>query len=341
MGEEIIVVWTILAFCGARLDRLTLVLVWGVSAGAGTAQAQAAPYAASDSAIAAVVGMVARSADACAGVWPGYWHPGKTFGFTRHADSTIFIYLPAEAPPAPYRAVQGRWLPTEVRGALYARRGYPDGFSGVDVWFRVGGATLAVTPAYHPSAEIVLEMLYHEGFHAYQWEHFANVPGARPAFGSSLAPVRLEGSAADFEAMAEAERQALSAALVAPSPDSLRALLRTYLSTRARRALLAPEAQAVERWEEQNEGTAQYVGEFCAAQAIGAGRDRVRARIRQQLSEPYPALRLGRPSKWRAYAVGAALGLLLDELGVQGWKRAVETSTALDDYLRTVLDEDT
>ena len=283
--------------------------------------------------------MAVRSADACAGVWPGYWHAGKPFGFTRQADSTIFVHAPAGPPPPPYDAVRGRWLAPELRGALHARRGYPDGFGGVDVWFRVGGATLAVTPAYHPSAEIVLEMLYHEGFHAHQWAHFTNVPDARPGFGSNLAPVRLEGTPEAYEALAEAERQALAAALVAPSRDSVRSVLRAYLDLRERRAALAPDAQAVERWEEQTEGTADYVGKLCAAYAIGAGRDHARARVRQGLAERQRALVGGRPSKWRAYAVGAALGLLLDDLAGDGWREAVGAGTALDAYLRGVLGE--
>lgn len=262
--------------------------------------------------------MAVRSADACAAVWPGYWYAGKPFGLSRHSDSTVFVYLAAEAAPPPYDVVRARWLPAELRGALHARRGYPDGFGGVDVWFRVGGSTLAVTPAYHPSAEIVLEMLYHEGFHAHQWEHFTNVPGARPGFGSNLAPVRLEGSAEAYEALAEAERQVLSAALVTPSRDSVRAVLRRYLDLRNRRAALAPDAQAVERWEEQTEGTADYVGKLCAAYAIGAGREHARTRVRQGLAERQPALAGGRPSKWRAYAVGAALGLLLEDLAGDG-----------------------
>lgn len=317
------------------------VLAFGVNAAAGAAgaHAQGAPYVAPDSAIAAAAGMAVRSADACAAVWPGYWQAGKPFGFSRHADSTIFVYAPAGAPPPPYDAVRGRWLGPELRGALHARRGYPEGFGGVDVWFRVGGATLAVTPAYHPSAEIVLEMLYHEGFHAHQWEHFTNVPGARPGFGSNLAPVRLAGSAEAYETLAEAERQALAAALVAPSRDSVRVVLRGYLDLRARRAALAPDAQAVERWEEQTEGTADYVGKLCAAYAIGGGREHARARVRQGLAERQRALVGGRPSKWRAYAVGAALGLLLDDLEGDGWRGAVGAGTALDAYLRGVLGE--
>lgn len=45
----------------------------------------------------------------------------------------------------------------------------------------------------------------------------------------------------------------------------------------------------------------------------------------------------GRPSKWRAYAVGAALGLLLDDLAGDDWRDAVGAGTALDAYLRETL----
>lgn len=303
------------------------------------AHGQPSSYSAPEASVAAVAGLVAQNAGACAAVWPGYWHPGKPFGFSRRADSTIYVYLPGEAPPAPYAAVRGAAIPRQITGLLYARRGYPDGFGGVDIVFRAGAATLPVVPAYAPHEWAVLDLLYHEGFHAYQWETFTAVPGARAAFGSTLAPVSLDGTPEEFEALAEAERQALAAALVAPSLDSVRVVLREYLSTRARRAGLAPDAQRVEQWEEQMEGTAQYVGEMCSAYAMGAGSERVRARIGAQLAEPQPALLAGRPSKWRAYAVGAALALLLDDLGAPDWRRVVAAGTALDVYLRQLLRE--
>jgi hypothetical protein len=193
---------------------------------------------------------------------------------------------------------------------------------------------LPVVHAYTAAPEPVIETLYHEGFHAHQMEHFSPIPDARPAMGPRLDAVRLQGATpAEYEALAEAERKALSAALAAPGEDSLRAVLRGYLSTRARRMALAPEVQRVERWEEQNEGTAQYVGQLCAASAVGAGREHARARVRMRLSQPSPALHYGRPSKWRAYGVGAALALLLDDLGARDWQRAVTAGTALDALL--------
>jgi hypothetical protein len=180
--------------------------------------------------IGALTGAVVRNADACAQAWPGYWSAEKPFGFTRQADSSIYVYLPAaQAPPRPYATMSGTHVPPEVRGRLFVRRGYPDGFSGIDIHFRVGESPmLPVVHAFTAAPEPVIETLYHEGFRAHQQEHFTPIPDARPTMGPVLNAVRLEGGTpAEYEALAEAERKALSAALAAPGEDSLRAVLRT------------------------------------------------------------------------------------------------------------------
>jgi hypothetical protein len=60
-------------------------------------------------------------------------------------------------------------------------RGYPEGFSGIDIHFRVGESPmLPVVHAYKAAPEPVIETLYLEGFHAHQMEHFSPIPDARP-----------------------------------------------------------------------------------------------------------------------------------------------------------------
>jgi hypothetical protein len=310
------------------LHRALLVPVVLLATHPGHAQQQPA----SDAVIIGAAAAIIRSAEACAAVWPGYWYAGKPFGFSREADSAIFVYVP-EPPPRPYNLVRARNTPA----GLYSRHGYPEGFGGIALDFRVSDQTLPVVHAYTPVQHDVIELLFHEAFHANQWEHFTAVPGGRPAFGSPAARVELAGTTEAFEALATAERQALKAALSARG-DALRAWVRAYLALRSRRAALSPAVQDVERYEEQTEGTAEYVGQLCTAHAIGAGPERASARIGAQLAADRPALLGGRPSKWRAYAVGAAMGLLLDQLGADGWRTAAAAGVPLDVLLQRAVD---
>ena len=288
-------------------------------------------YVASDSAIAAVAAAVVQNAERCAAVWPGYWHAGKPFGLTRQDDRSVFVHLPA--PPAGFQPVREGGVPQALRGSWHVRRPPAAEFRAFDIYFRIGEASVPLVRPYSPTLWHNVEMLYHEAFHQHQDERFAPLPGGIAAFGAAAAPVTLSVPVDEFESLANVERQTLSAALAAPSPDSLRALLQSYLEMRGRRTAMAPDAQPYERYEERSEGMAELVGKRCAALATGAGPEWARARVRDALAEPQPALRDRRVSKWRAYAVGAALGLLLDDLRVPGWRAAVEAGAALDDLL--------
>lgn len=292
---------------------------------------QGATYVPTDSAIAAVAAAVAQNADRCAAVWPGYWHAGKPFGLTRREDRSVFVYLPA--PHADFAPVRGNDVPGVLRGSFYLRRPPADAFRATDIYFHVGDLRVPLLRPYSPTLRHNVELVYHEAFHAHQDERFAPLPGGRAAFGSQSAAVALTVPPSEFEALAAEERRILAAALAEPRPDSLRDLLRGYLAARARRTAMAPDAQPFERWEERTEGTAELVGMHCAALATGADRDQVRGRVRAALAEAVPALADGRPSKWRAYAVGAALSLLLDDLHAADWRAALESGAALDDLL--------
>jgi hypothetical protein len=100
---------------------------------------------------------------------------------------------------------------------------------------------------------------------------------------------------------------------------------------------MLPQLGQVEQHEERSEGTAEFVGVQCGIEATGGGTERTVRFLQLSLAEPKPALVEGRPSKGRAYAVGASLALILDRLGVLHWRTEVERGAALDEVLaRTI-----
>src|SRR5688500_10799252 len=124
-----------------RMQRCAWLLVLAGSLCARTASAQErAPYVATDSAIAAAAAAVVQNADRCGTVWPGYWTPGKPFGFTRREDRSIFAVLPAAQ--ASWTPVAGRDLPAALRGTFYLRRPSADEFRATDIYHKVGEHTV-------------------------------------------------------------------------------------------------------------------------------------------------------------------------------------------------------
>lgn len=288
-------------------------------------------YVISDSVIAAAAAAVVQNAERCAAEWPGFWRPGKPFGFTRREDSRVFVYFPA--PPAGFQPVREGGVPQALRGSWYVRRVPAAEFRATDVHFRIGEAAVPLVSPYSHILWYNVDALYYRAFRQYQDERFAPLPGGIAAFTAAAAPVTLSVPVDEFESLANAERQTLSAALAAPSPDSLRARVQRYLDMRRRRTAMAPDAQPYERYEERIEGMAGLGARRCTGLATGAGPEWARALFREILATPVPALRDRKVYKGRAYAVGAALGMLLDDLRVPGWRAAVQAGAALDDLL--------
>jgi hypothetical protein len=294
------------------------------------APAAAQRYVVTDSVIAAAAAAIVQNAEGCAAQWPGFWHAGKPFGLTRGEDSRVFVYL--SAPPAGFQPVR-EGVPQALRGSWYVRRVPAAQFRATDIHFRVGETPVPLTMPYSLILWHNVDALYHYAFHQYQEERFAPLPGGITVFSTAAAPVTLSVPVDEFEALANAEEQTLSAALAAPSPDSLRALVQRYLDMRRRRTAMAPDAQPYERYEERIQGMAAFVGKRCTGLATGAGPEWARATFRQILATPSRALDNRKVSKFRASPVGATLGMLLDDLRVPGWRAAVEAGAALDDLL--------
>jgi len=293
-------------------------------------------YVVSDSVIAAAAAAVVQNAEGCAAEWPGYWHAGKPFGLTRREDSSVFVYLPA--PPAGFQPVREGGVPRALRGSWYVRRLPAAEFRATDFHFRIGKTPVPLVMPFSLILWHNVDALYYYAFRQYQEEKFAPLPGGIAVFAAAASPVTLSVPVDEFESLANAERQTLSAALAAPSPDSLHALLQRYLDMRRRRTAMAPDAQPYERYEERIQGMAGFAARRCAALATGAGPEWARALFSQILTTPVRALENRKVYRGRAYAVGAALGLLLDDLRVPGWRAAVEAGAALDDLLAAAVD---
>lgn len=293
-------------------------------------------YVISDSVIAAAAAAIVQNAEGCAAEWPGFWHAGRPFGFTRREDGSVFVYFPAA--PAGFQPVRGSGVPQALHGSWYVRRVPAAGFPATNIPFRIGEAAVPLVAPYSHILWYNVDALYNRAFRQYQDERFAPLPGGIAAFTAAAAPVTLSVSVDEFEALANAERQTLSAALAASSPDSLRARVQRYLDMRRRRTAMAPDAQPYERYEERRQGMAGFVARRCTALATGEGPEWARARFRAILGTPVAALENRMVRSGRAYAVGAALGLLLDDLRVPGWRAAVEAGAALDDLLAAAVD---
>lgn len=321
-------------FTEIEMSRCTwLVAFCGCMAAPAAAQQR---YEVSDSVIAAAAAAIVQNAEGCAAEWPGYWHAGKPLGLTRWEDGSVFVYHPA--PPAGFQPVRGGGVPQALRGSWYVRRVPAAEFRAMRKWISVGEAAVPLVAPYSHILWYNVDALYNRAFHQYQDERFAPLPGGIAAFTAAAAPVTLSVPVDEFESLANAERQTLSAALAAPSPDSLRALLQSYLDMRRRRTAMAPDAQPYERYEERIEGMAGFVARRCTGLATGAGPEWARALVREILATPVRALDNRKVYKGRAYAVGAALGMLLDDLRVPGWRAAVEAGAALDDLLAGAVD---
>jgi hypothetical protein len=128
-------------------------------------------------------------------------------------------------------------------------------------------------------------------------------------------------------------------------PDSVKSLLRRYLSVRSDRTLLLPpEARSYESSEDRNEASAQLVAYRSALTAVEGSGDRLPELVRSDLAntppfdDPRATHALGYFRQWHVYATGAAIGILLERLGVD-WRAEMQRGATFVDLLtRAVAD---
>ncbi len=288
-----------------------------------------------DSALIRTAAIIVRAAPKIEAVWPGYWPADQAFFLTRPDEAVLLVS--SIAPPPEFEPLVGPGVPRELRGIAYLRRGLPADLAqsgGFHLAYQAGDVAAPAVPL-QDSIFPTLSFLYHEVFHPYQFRKFKDI-FARVAPADSA-----RVSAAKFVAMAEVERRILSAAPDAPSPDSLRLLLRQYLAVRAYRPDANSEAQAVERRTERVEGSARLVGYQAALLALGEDPDQVQDLLRHDLTRPLESFSVrpgpnARLMRWRLYGTGAALGNLLDRLEYD-WRAHLETGVPLDELLSRAL----
>jgi hypothetical protein len=282
----------------------------------------------------ATASRLVRTAPALASLWPGYWPRGQGFIIARpHGDVLLVSEV---APDSGFRPLAGRSVPRALRGRAFVRRGPVAGLyasqvdGGVNVHYRVDGTSVTAV-AVKDSIRTTAEVLCHEAFHAFQDGHFTRRPEAgasSPQAGTQAAP--------ELDAMAEVERRILAAALLADNAGA-RALLRSFLAVRTRR--FGAETDSARREElqmERIEGTAQLVGIQGSLLVAGDPGGEAARLVRDILTAVAPETDPYWRTRFRVYGTGAALGLLLDRLGIE-WRSELQGGETFDDVLRSAL----
>jgi hypothetical protein len=144
---------------------------------------------------------------------------------------------------------------------------------------------------------------------------------ARPKSFQSGATPNYPDTSVNAVALVIAESRLLADALAAPTANAMRERALTALAARAHRCRIVGSREcALERDLERNEGTATYVAAaLVSADANSRGLDSLRA----LLAGFADLTRLGR---WHFYDTGLAWLILLDRLGPETWKPAVEVA---------------
>lgn len=265
--------------------------------------------------------VIQAAAPAVDSVWPGFWPSERSFMLLRPRTEALLVS--PHVPPAEYAALPAAQLPPVLLDRAYRHSSYPAelGHSGLAPRFVLNGDTL---PAIAPMGSTTagrLVFFYHEAFHGYQHRAFAFPP--EPSF-STVDPAQ---TGEEFVAGVQEERALLAAALDAPDRDSTLAVAKRYLEQRAARLQRAPTAAPVERAVELREGTAEFVACRAAAIAVRSddgGRPCVRRWLTQPIGDwPNAPERNARLMRWRLYGTGAGILMLLEKLGVDGWRDAL------------------
>jgi hypothetical protein len=284
------------------------------------------------------VQVVRGTADANA-IWLNEWFSGD-FMLIRPEGGVVAVY--GGSWPARFGEPLSVHSMSETRRArvLAAGSGLPDRFSLVPI----NGKRLVAFPLLDSVYSLrdpvlaTVAAVYHEAFHVYQLDNrwFYSIPQE-----ADNTPPRTLINSREFQDLAAQERALLVRALSVNEPDSLRALLRTYLEIRSTRTQMFPaNVSAYEAHEERKEASAQMVGYRAGLLAVEGGTDRLTTIVRADL-ESTPPFELdygsgGAFRHWHIYATGSAIAILLERLGVP-WMEELEAGATFVDVLSRVV----
>ncbi len=258
---------------------------------------------------------------ALARIWPGYWPQEQAFILYDPAHGAVLVGAEGRPRAVTYRAGK---LPEADTMFVYD---YPAGTPNM-MMITVGGDW--------PTAA---EILFHEQFHDFQKDAFGK--GDR-VHGGEYVDLSTISDRAGFTAAAELERRVLADAILAKTATQRADLSLRYLALRrAREAASGDTIIGKERYFERSEGTAQYVGFTASALVLdgdaGSVADKLAEGLRRSLFANSKGSYSGNWFRTRAYDVGGAIALLLDQLGSPDWKARVEGGEPLDVVLENTL----
>ncbi|MEJ7759509.1 MAG: hypothetical protein WKF55_07925 [Gemmatimonadaceae bacterium] len=270
---------------------------------------------------------VSRAATSVDSIWPGYRPFERGFIlFSREGPA----WLVAESsPPAPWIAVSS--AEPGLTGRLYRREGPLPGLNGgIDLGYPVGARTYPAVEN-ERGRKKTLTTLFHEAFHAYQRGTFA---GTEQQSGWQSVPP--DAATPNIVAAIEMERRILASALEAPPGVATDSLIAAFLTVRSERMAALPDSvRSVDRRFERIEGTAHLVGYRASATALHADSAETREDIIRTLRWNLSVFGGGPENfyfRWRSYGTGAAMGLLLDRLGVS-WQHDLAAGASFDSLL--------
>jgi hypothetical protein len=282
---------------------------------------------------------------AAAGIWPGY--DASTRPLLLYVPDRWALLLNAPSVPEGFEPYPSDWPHLGAPAALH--RGALGELSGQLAFdYDVGGARVAAIPFLSTvltSPVRAFAFVTHEAFHQYQRERFGEVESGSEERYPMLDTTNTALTVVEMRLLADAVR----AADRGDRADVLR-FARAFTAIRAERWRRGGALVAFEREKELTEGTAKYVevrsvglmsvlcdrerargaaDAFCGAfDGVTATRyllDDFAARLRDSALAPEDMPRN------RIYPEGAALGVLLDFLGV-AWKPLAERESATFEY---------
>ncbi len=254
-------------------------------------------------------------------IWPGYWPENQ--GFILYDPSSGAVLVGADGQPRNVTYRDGK-LPGADSDFVFD---YPAGTPNMMMMTVKNDWPLAV------------ETLFHEQFHDFQHDAFDKKDRR---YGGDYVDLTEITDRASFTAAAELERRVLADAILAQTAAKRTELSRQYVALRRIRETTLGEAiVGKERYFERLEGTAQYVG-FKAAAIVLTGEDgsvatQLATGLRRNLFANAKGSYSGNWFRTRAYDVGGAIALLLDQLGPSDWKARVQSGEPLDILLEKAL----